>query len=240
MAFKSFRLANDQPVNIYKRRTNRSLRLSVTADGAIRVSIPLWASYASGLAFAQSRQTWITDQLQPATVLVSGQAIGKAHHLRIYPSSGATKVRSRVLGTEVVVSHPAALAAASPAVQQSAEAACIRALRREAESLLPQRLASLAGAHGFNYQSVAIKRLKSRWGSCDQHTNIILNLFLMQLPWECIDYVLLHELTHTRVLHHGPGFWSAMAQVLPTVPRLRKAMRGYRPVLGGHVPEPVA
>ena len=66
-----------------------------------------------------------TSQLQPATVLVSGQAIGKAHHLRIYPSSGATKVRSRVLGTEVVVSYPAVLTAADPVVQQSAEAACV-------------------------------------------------------------------------------------------------------------------
>ena len=240
MAFKRFLLANNQPINIYKRRTNRSLRLSVSSNGDIRVSIPLWASYASGLAFAQSRQAWIIDQIKPTAVLASGQPIGKAHHLQIYSTTGTTKVRSRVVGTMVVVSHPSALAADSPEVQHSAEAASVRALRREAESLLPQRLATLATAHGFSYKSVTIKRLKSRWGSCDQHTNIVLNLFLMQLPWECIDYVLLHELTHTRVLHHGPDFWSAMAQVLPSLPRLRKAMREFRPVLGGLGPEPVA
>ena len=239
MAFKRFLLANNQPVNIYKRRTNRSLRLSVNANGDIRVSIPLWASYSAGLAFAQSRQAWITSQIQPTTILTTGLPIGKAHHLRIYGSPTSTKVRSRVLGTEIVVSHPATLDPSTPIVQQSAEAACVRALRREAESLLPQRLATLATTHGFSYKSVAIKRLKSRWGSCDQHTNIILNLFLMQLPWDCIDYVLLHELTHTNVLHHGPDFWSAMVPVLPKVGQLRKAMHAYRPVLCVQVPEPV-
>jgi predicted metal-dependent hydrolase len=240
MAFKRFLLANNQPVNIYKRRTNRSLRLSVNSSGDIRVSIPLWASYASGLAFAQSRQAWITNQIQPAILLVAGQPVGKAHHLRIYAAPGTAKVRSRVLGTEIVVSHPSTLAPSSREVQQLAEAACIRALRREAESLLPQRLATLASAHGFSYKGVTIKRLKSRWGSCDQHTNIVLNLFLIQLPWDYIDYVLLHELTHTNVLHHGPDFWSAMTVVLPTVPQLRKAMRTFQPILYGPDPTAVA
>ena len=145
MAFKRFLLANNQSINVYKRRTNRSLRLSVTANGDIRVSIPLWASYSAGVAFAQSRQDWIAAQLHPPTVLLTGQPIGKAHHLRIYVSQGTSKVHSRVLGTEIVVSYPSAFTSDSSEVQRSAGAACVRALRREAETLLPQRLASLAG-----------------------------------------------------------------------------------------------
>src|SRR5262249_22487168 len=128
---------------------------------------------------------------------------------------------------------PLTLTASDVEVQRIAEAASIRALRRQAEQLLPQRLAGLATKHGFRYRSVAVKRLKSRWGSCDQHKNIVLNLFLMQLPWECIDYVLIHELVHTEVLRHGPDFWAAMARELPDVKRLRKQMRQYQPVLHG-------
>jgi predicted metal-dependent hydrolase len=71
--------------------------------------------------------------------------------------------------------------------------------------------------------------MKSRWGSCDQHRNIVLNLFLIQLPWEQIDYVLLHELTHTEVLRHGPDFWRAMERVLSDVKQLRKAVRSAQP-----------
>jgi predicted metal-dependent hydrolase len=147
-----------------------------------------------------------------------------------------------VYGTTVLVSHPGGELAASPAVQRMAEEACVRALRRQAKRLLQQRLAYLAALHGFTYNEVAIKRLKSRWGSCDQHRNIVLNLFLMQLPWELIDYVLLHELTHTRVLRHGPDFWRAMSEVSPAATTLRKDLRAHQPTVNrpAQIPQPVA
>ena len=91
----------------------------------------------------------------------------------------------------------------------------------------------LAQVHGFEYRSVQIKQLTGRWGSCDSQRNIILNLFLMQLPWELIDYVILHELTHTTIMKHGPPFWEAMARVLPQVQQRRRAMRRYRPAVAG-------
>jgi predicted metal-dependent hydrolase len=53
----------------------------------------------------------------------------------------------------------------------------------------------------------------------------------MQLPWDCIDYVLLHELTHTKVMRHGSVFWEAMAAVLPNVIEMRKRMRDHHPIL---------
>ncbi len=106
-------------------------------------------------------------------------------------------------------------------------------MRAQAEQLLPQRLEALASEHGFEYKDVAIKQLKSRWGSCDQQKHIVFNLFLMQLPWELIDYVILHELTHTRHLHHGPKFWGDMESILPRLKVYRRAMRSHQPVLLG-------
>jgi predicted metal-dependent hydrolase len=92
-------------------------------------------------------------------------------------------------------------------------------------------LASLSEKYGFTYGRVSVRRLKGRWGSCDHQKNIVLNLFMMQLPWELIDYVLLHELTHTRILRHGPDFWRAMAEVAPNVKELRKSLKEHRPVM---------
>lgn len=231
MAFKQFALDEQTSVTIYKRRANRSLRLSIASDGAVRVSIPTWAPYRAGLEFARSRHEWIRSQQQPTIVLTDGQAVGKAHRLRFAPDAAAKKISSRVKPGEVVVTHPLTLASTSAEVQAVATTAAIRALRGQAEQLLPQRLAKLAELHDFSYESVAIKQLRGRWGSCDQHTHIVLNLFLMQLPWDLIDYVLLHELTHTKALKHGPSFWQAMAEVLPDVNARKKAMRDYKPVL---------
>jgi predicted metal-dependent hydrolase len=145
-----------------------------------------------------------------------------------------------VYSNDIVVKLPAAVEYSHPEAQLAASKASIRALRSQAATLLPQRLEQLATKHDFSYTSVAIKQLKSRWGSCDQNGNITLNLFLMQLPWDCIDYVLLHELLHTRIMQHGPVFWGALTEVLPNHKELRRTIRGYQPVLHGHPSQSVA
>ena len=231
MPSKDFTLDGDLAITIYKRRTSRHLRLSIAPSGQVRVSIPSWAPYRMGLEFAKTRQSWISSQLVAAVPLQPGQSIGKAHHLQFTAKPAAATVSSRLMNTIIMVNHPMAEQFDSPAVQRAAQEACVRALRRQAEQLLPQRLAGLAETHGFRYSDVSIKRLKSRWGSCDQHGRIVLNLFLMQLPWELIDYVLLHELTHTRILRHGPDFWQAMAEVLPGTPIHRRSLKSHQPIL---------
>ena len=59
----------------------------------------------------------------------------------------------------------------------------------------------------------------------------ILGLFLMQLPWHLIDYVLLHELTHTKYMQHGPIFWAAMNELEPKTKFMRIAMKQHHPIL---------
>ncbi len=233
MAHKSFTLDDDLLVTVYKRRGNRNLRLSIAANGTVRVSIPAWAPYRVGIEFARSRRAWITAQQQPQIQLQHGQPVGKAHHLHLLADPAVTRITSRVAGNAVTIRHPSKLPASDQAVQAAAQRACIRALRSQAEQLLPQRLQALAASHGFSYSMVSVKRLKGRWGSCDQHQNIVLNLFLMQLPWELIDYVLLHELLHTRVMRHGPDFWKVMATLTPHVKQLRQQLRQQQPVLFG-------
>lgn len=240
MAFKEFALNETQSIVIYKRRSSRSLRLSVTATGQIRVTIPLWAPYRTGLQFARSRQEWISAHQQPATILMNGQPVGKAHHLHLVPEQTSTKPTSRLTSSEIIVRYPSTLQVNDPSVQKVAATACLRALRIQAEKLLPQRLQGLAAVHNLRYKSVAVRQLKSRWGSCDQTKHIVLNIFLMQLPWELIDYVLLHELTHTQVLRHGPDFWQKLEKFLPTLKQCRKDLKQYQPVFNSPAAESVA
>jgi predicted metal-dependent hydrolase len=94
--------------------------------------------------------------------------------------------------------------------------------------LLPIRLQQLSKKYDYQYASVSIKSLKSRWGSCDSNNNISLNLYLMELPWELIDYVLVHELNHTIAMHHGPDFWQKMEAKMPNSKLLRKQLKQYR------------
>jgi predicted metal-dependent hydrolase len=232
MAKKIIDIPEIGPVSLYKRRGNRSLRLSVAPDGEVRVTLPSWVPYKAGEQFARSRLEWITThRRETPAALQQGQPVGKAHRLHFEPSPLATAVTSRLKDNQVHITHPSHVGASDPRVQKAAQVASIRALRKEAEALLPQRLRYLAEACDFSYTSVQIKQLKSRWGSCSATQEITLNLYLMQLPWRLIDYVLLHELTHTKVMRHGAPFWQELERHVPYAKKLRKEISQHQPIL---------
>jgi len=86
-------------------------------------------------------------------------------------------------------------------------------LRKEACDYLPVRLNQLAVQFGFTYHRVRISQSRGRWGSCSSKKNINLSLYLMTLPLHLIDYVILHELCHTKEMNHGPSFWALLDEV---------------------------
>lgn len=232
MPYKAFDIDGIGQVKVFKRRGNRSLRLTIAADGAVRVSIPMWAPYQAGASFAQSRRSWIAAQSKRSRdLLAHGQQIGKTHRLVFEQSALVREVKTSVRKAEVVVTYRFDQTNEDAEVQAAAQAASWRALRQQSQQLLGQRLANLAQVHGFSYRSFKVKRMKTRWGSCDQYGNIVLNLFLVQLPWDYIDYVIVHELVHTRALNHGPDFWQLFETHLPDARQLKREMRKYQPAL---------
>ncbi len=232
MAIKQIEIPNIGTVMLYKRRGNRSLRLSIGSNGEVRVSMPYWLPYEAGRQFAISKSGWIAiHRVAKPAALQHGQPIGKAHRLHFQKSYDTARISTRLKNNQVEVTYPSHISAEDSGVQAAARTASIRALRKEAEQLLPYRLRQLAERDGFTYRSVGVKQLKSRWGSCSSQKEIVLNLYLMQLPWHLIDYVLFHELTHTKVMQHGPPFWQEMERHVPYAKRLRKEINNYHPML---------
>lgn len=231
MATKQVTLDEIGAVTLYKRRGNRSLRLSVSAAGEVRVSMPHWLPYKAGEQFARSKAPWILANRASTNLppLRHGQHVGKAHRLYFESSFAAAKVGTRLRPNEIYITHPHAVDAEHPSVQQAARSASLRALRKEAEHLLPQRLQMLSQKTGLQYRSVDVKHLKRRWGSCSSAQHITLNIFLMQLPWHLIDYVLAHELTHTKVMRHGAPFWQELEKHVPLAKQLRREINQHQP-----------
>lgn len=96
-----------------------------------------------------------------------------------------------------------------------------------AKEKLVKRLAELAQQYNFSYTRVTIRNQKTRWGSCSSKDAISLNIKLAQVPQELSDYVLLHELMHTRIKSHGPIFWHAMQALLPNARLLHRQLAAY-------------
>jgi predicted metal-dependent hydrolase len=82
--------------------------------------------------------------------------------------------------------------------------------KKEAKKTLVSRLKQLAGQNGFSFGKVSIRSQRTRWGSCSGKNDISLNVKLVALPAELSDYVILHELVHTKIHNHSRKFWQEL------------------------------
>jgi predicted metal-dependent hydrolase len=107
----------------------------------------------------------------------------------------------------------------------------IEQIRRSAKKLLTPRIKSLADQHGFKYSKLRFSTASTRWGSCSSRGTISLNIALTNLPDTLVDYVILHELTHTVYLNHSKQFWKHLETICPGSKSLKKQIAKYSPIL---------
>ena len=98
----------------------------------------------------------------------------------------------------------------------------------KARPKLERRIKELAKKHQFTFNKLSIKNQKTRWGSCSIKNNINLNARLLHLPTELIDYVILHELVHTKVKNNSKEFWSTLDTLVGDSKFYDKQLRNYK------------
>jgi len=99
--------------------------------------------------------------------------------------------------------------------------------KQAAKEFLKGRIKELAYKFGFVYNKVTIRNQKTRWGSCSGKNNINLNMQLINIPNHLIDYVILHELVHTKVKNHRPLFWRSLDQYVGNAKAIDKELKKY-------------
>jgi predicted metal-dependent hydrolase len=90
--------------------------------------------------------------------------------------------------------------------------------RRQAKRVFRERLDACyprVQHLGIKYPELALRVMKSRWGSCTQSGRIILNVKLIQVPKEFIDYVVVHEMCHLKEHNHSRKYYDLMDRVMP-------------------------
>jgi predicted metal-dependent hydrolase len=229
MAQKFVELPGIGRVLLAKRRGSRTLRLTIRPDGGVRVGLPSWAPYATGVRFALDRADWIKQHQSKIDkpLLRDGDRVGKSFRIIFTQDTSKKTASSRIVQSNIRIISP--YTETDSTTQSVATKAAERALKTDANKLLKIRLDTLAAKHGFIYSGFKVKKLRSRWGSCSSQKDITLNIFLIQLPWDLIDYVLLHELSHTEHMNHGPAFWQRLTKAMPDAKKIRKSINAYRP-----------
>lgn len=87
--------------------------------------------------------------------------------------------------------------------------------RKEAKSILSQRIEILAKRHGFAFKKIRITSAKTRWGSCSSKGTLSFSFRLIMAPIRIIDSVILHELCHTWEMNHSKRFYRLLRTVDP-------------------------
>lgn len=215
------------------RRSARAtqVRLRVAPDGTLRASMPIYAPLFLLKRLIKSSRPQLRkmlEQSQPSTSYSDGQQIGKSHTLIVRSGTKAAVTRGK---QQVIVTLPPNKTLNDPDIVRKVRDASIAALRLEAKSYLPKRLQYLADQFGFSYEKVRFSHASSRWGSCSSTGTISLNIALMKLPFELIDYVLIHELAHTVEMNHSQDFWSLVEKGDPSYKQHRRLLKAEAPTI---------
>jgi len=168
----------------------RNLSIRISQQGEVRVTVPRLVSWRRAEVFFLSKQTWVRKKLDQRNSKGCMDSV---------PSEGE---KLRIRGREHVIKLQGG--------DSDLEDAIWRILRKEALDHLPERVAELSEAHGYKTTGLKIRRMKTRWGSCTARKSINLNSWLMMIPETLSDYVILHELAHTRFPDHGKKFWKEL------------------------------
>ena len=215
-------------ITVTRRALASRVSLRIAPNGRIRITMPLHAPLTSAkLLIKRSRrsiQKLIAEQ-QGDFPYSTSQQIGKSHNLLVEQGEPAVKT----VGTSIIINARDDQEFADPIFQQSIRDHVVKALRKEAKSYLPRRLKFLAEQHDFHYDKTRLTHSSSRWGSCSSNGTISLNIALMNLPFELLDYVLIHELCHTRQMNHSQAFWCEVAAINPRYKQHRTALKKYTP-----------
>lgn len=218
-------------IDVRKLRRTRYVRISVTPAGKLRATMPFFST-------TRSLKTLLTDSRQEirkmldaqvnAVIYEDGMRVGKSHSI-VCAVAPELKIRTSKLRIEV--SLPETLNIRDAKVQEVLRDEVRKNLRKEAKHYLPRRLATLANQLDCHYERVRFSHASTRWGSCSSSGTISLNIALMQLPFELIDYVLIHELSHTKQMNHSQDFWGLVALGDPEYKAHRKILKNHTPTI---------
>ena len=207
------------------------VRIRVAPDGTLRASLPMRTPtllLKRLLITSRGQLRKIIAQSKPGYNYENGMQIGKSHTLIIQNLNIKTPDIARN-GLQIIAKLPLDKQPDDPYINRKIRDAIIKSLRVEAKSYLPKRLSFLAQKYNFKYTKTRFSHASGRWGSCSSNGTISLNIALMKLPHELIDYVIIHELSHTVQMNHSLDFWATVAQADPNYKMHRRTLKSQNP-----------
>lgn len=222
-----------------QRTKRRTIGFIVTEQG-LTVKAPPWVGSSEIAGALHAKSPWIVRKLREIQTRAEQSA-----HQTIQWGDGATlqflgETMTLVLdvthntthrGTQFLAHHdarpPARLLLQLPQgiSIQTMKDVTKQWLMQQASNHFTERLNHFAPQLGVQWTRLTLSNAASRWGSAKGDGSIRLHWRLIHFPPDIIDYVVVHELSHLRVMNHSPQFWETVATVMPDHAKRRKHLR---------------
>ena len=226
---------NNNEIILTKSMKAKSVYISIRPFEKVKVTVPFFVSFKKAEDFVKKKESWIRRNLLKLKSIEKKQTIfdfnthfTTRNHILKLNKVESNDIKYSLKNQLILVDIPNTAEIKSFDIQQKIRFAIEETLRKEAKDYLPQRVKVLAKKNSFRFKKVSVRNSKTRWGSCSYENNINLNLHLMRLPNHLIDYVILHELVHTKIKNHSKDFWNLLDVVTGNAKKLDKELKNYR------------
>ena len=104
-------------------------------------------------------------------------------------------------------------------------------LKKTIRSYISRKLAEICEEYDFKFKSISISSAKTNWGSCSFKNRLHFTYKLALCPTQVVDYVIKHELTHTKVKNHSRTFYSELVKICPNYKECEKWLKNNKSVI---------
>jgi predicted metal-dependent hydrolase len=149
--------------------------------------------------------------------------LGKSYYVKLEIDNSLSKIEINFTYSKFLIRLPE-----SKDNQEDLLAAFEDFYRAKAIEKIPPRIKKWVDKTGLKFNELKFQKLEKRWGSCTASNNIIINIDAIKLSYSLIDYLLVHELVHTKIKNHSQEFWAALSHIMPNWKALDEKMGDYK------------
>ncbi|WP_228413494.1 M48 family metallopeptidase [Chryseobacterium sp. CH21] len=158
---------------------------------------------------------WILDKLELVSSINEGEIItgsriqylGRKYYVELIIENESDKIKIDFTESKFKIRLPNHLN-----TQENLRQAVENYYRLKAQEKIEPILRKKSKTIGLQYKNVKFMKLEKRWGSCTPSNTIIINFHAVKLPFSLIEYLVVHELVHTKVKSHSKEFWAELSK----------------------------
>ena len=211
------------PTKIIKSK-RKSISLIIDNNGDFIVRSPILATQKQINKFINEKQNWIIQKRQ-AQILnqINPIKVENQEKLNILEKTYSIFItnsgRVKLDDDKIII----------PNVNSKEK--LISYIKKIAKTTIGTYVNKYCNSYGFSYNGITINSAKTRWGSCSGNNKLNFTYKLMFCPYEVVEYIVIHELCHTKIKNHDKNFWSLVKSYCPNYKACERWLKNNRSIV---------